>query len=121
MVQLNLTAGSAALVMLNGAAHHLWALPAGLLAVLSPLREAAPICGPCVSITAACCQAPSISIHNLILPLCSYNYTVYQDTEHGRQCLVRDGVEITVEIISTVSVVLCHLQRCQLRSHQCCP
>eukprot|EP00891_Asterochloris_glomerata_P000653 jgi/Astpho2/653/Aster-x0947 len=31
----------------------------------------------------------------------SYNYTVYQDTEHGRQCLVRDGVEITVEIIST--------------------
>ena len=49
---------SAPLIMPSGVTHHS-CLPAGLLAVLSPLCEAPSICGPYVSITAAVCEVPS--------------------------------------------------------------
>ncbi len=41
-------------------------------------------------------------MHQVSLAFCRYNYTVYQDTEHGRQKLVRDSVETTVSLLDKV-------------------
>ena len=34
---------------------------------------------------------------------CRYNYTVYQDTEHGRQKIVKDGVDTLISVVDSVS------------------
>ncbi len=39
--------------------------------------------------------------------ICRYNYTVYQDTEHGRQKLIRDSVETTVSVLDKVRHSMC--------------
>lgn len=35
--------------------------------------------------------------------ICRYNYTVYQDTEHGRQKIVKDGVDTLISVVDSVS------------------
>lgn len=37
--------------------------------------------------------------------LCRYNYTVYQDSEHGRQKIVKDSVDTLISVVDSVS---CH-------------
>lgn len=34
--------------------------------------------------------------------MCRYNYTVYQDTEHGRQKIVKDGVDTLISVVDSV-------------------
>lgn len=36
---------------------------------------------------------------------CRYNYTVYQDSEHDRQKIVRNSIETTMEVLDTVSSI----------------
>ena len=54
----------------------------------------------CIKLT-DCYQQGDI-VHQVGLAFCRYNYTVYQDTEHGRQKLVRDSVETTVSVLDKV-------------------
>ena len=34
--------------------------------------------------------------------VCRYNYTVYQDTEHGRQKIIKDGVDTLISVVHSV-------------------
>lgn len=36
--------------------------------------------------------------------MCRYNYTVYQDIEHGRQKIVKDGVDTLISVVDSVSI-----------------
>lgn len=45
--------------------------------------------------------------HNTIyflmaIHMCRYNYTVYQDTEHGRQKIIKDGVDTLISVVDSV-------------------
>ena len=40
-----------------------------------------------------------LSVH-----MCRYNYTVYQDIEHGRQKIVKDGVDTLISVVDSVSI-----------------